>query len=164
MIEKPTVYLETTIPSYLTARPSSNLIIAGEQAITREWWESRKAMYRLFISEAVVEEACRGDAKAARKRLEAISDLEELSIDESVLSLTREILGTGLIPEKASADALHIAVASRHGIDYLVTWNCKHIANAEIIRRISYVISKCSYFVRIICTPRELFGGEEDEK
>lgn len=164
MNEKATVYLETTIPSYLTARPSNNLIIAGEQAITREWWESRKAMYRLFISEAVVEEASRGDAEAARKRLEAISDLEELSIDEPVLSLTREILGTGLIPGKASADALHIAVAARHGIDYLITWNCKHIANAEIIRRVSYAISECGYFVPIICTPRELFGGEEDEK
>ena len=158
------MYIETTIPSYLTARPSSNLIIAGEQAITREWWESRKGMYRSFISEAVVEEAGRGDAEAARKRLKAISDLEELSIDEPVLSLTREILGTGLIPGKASADALHIAVAARHGIDYLVTWNCKHIANAEIIRRISYVISEYGYYVPIICTPRELFGGEESEK
>ncbi|MCC5840329.1 MAG: type II toxin-antitoxin system VapC family toxin [Opitutales bacterium] len=164
MNETATVYLETTIPSYLTARPSSNLIIAGEQAITREWWESRKVMFRLFISEAVVEEASRGDAEAARKRLEVISDLEELSIDEPVLSLTREILGTGLIPRKASADAVHIAVAARHGIDYLVTWNCKHIANAEMIRKISHVISQCGYFVPIICTPRELFGGEEDER
>ena len=121
-------------------------------------------MYRLFISEAVVEEASRGDAEAARKRLEGISDLEELLIDEPVLSLTRAILGTGLIPGKSSADALHIALAARHGMDYLLTWNCKHIANAEIVRRISYVISECGYFVPIICTPRELFGGEEDEK
>ncbi len=88
-------------------------------------------MYRLFISEAVVEEASRGDAEAARRRLEAISELEELSIDEPVLSLTREIFGTGLISGKASADALHIAVAARYGVDDLVTWNCKPIANAE---------------------------------
>ena len=134
MNENATVYVETTIPSYLTARPSSNLIIAGEQAITREWWENRKAMYRLFISEAVVEEPSRRDAEAAQKRLEAINDLEELSIDEPVLTLTREILSACLIPEKASADALHIAVAARNGIDYLITWNCEHIASAEITR------------------------------
>jgi len=134
MNEKATVYVETTIPSYLTARPSSNLIIAGEQAITREWWENRKAMYRLFISEAVVEEPSRGDAEAAQKRLEAINDLEDLSIDKPVLTLTREILSARLIPEKASADALHIAVAARCGIDYLITSNCEHIANAEITR------------------------------
>ena len=78
MSEKATVYLETTIPSYLTARPSRNLIVAGEQALTLQWWESRKAMYRLYISEAVVEEASRGDPEAAQKRLEAIGDLEEL--------------------------------------------------------------------------------------
>lgn len=163
MIKKATVYIETTIPSYLTARLSSNLIIAGEQAITRDWWEARRKIYHLFISEAVLEEASIGDPDASQRRLQAISGIEELSIDDEVISLTTKIIRLKLIPEKAKADALHIAVAARHSIDYLMTWNCKHIANAEIIRRISHAITEEGYFVPIICTPRELFGGQEYE-
>lgn len=163
MSNKATVYLETTIPSYLTARPSNNLIVAGEQALTRDWWEQRKSLYRLFVSEAVIDEASRGDPSAAQRRLESIHGVENLSIDEQVISLTTEILSSYLIPGKAAADAVHIAVAARHGVDYLLTWNCKHIANAEIIRQISFIISKNGYFVPIICTPRELFGGQENE-
>ncbi len=164
MNKKATVYLETTIPSYLTARPSTNLIIAGEQAITRLWWDSRKVEYRLFISEFVVEEVTQGDCEASQRRLCVISDLEKLLIDQATINLTKKILKTGLIPEKVAVDAGHIAVASRHEIDYLLTWNCKHIANAEIIRRISYIIENEGYFVPIICTPRELFGGDEYEE
>ena len=164
MNEKATIYLETTIPSYLTARPSGNLIIAGEQAITRDWWEQRREAYRLFVSEGVVEEASRGDSEAARRRLEAISGLESLAIDEPAILLTEKLLETGLIPEKAAADAIHIAVAARHGMDYLLTWNCRHIANAEIIRQLSHVIGEEGYYVPVICTPRELFGGQEDEE
>lgn len=160
---KESVYLETTIPSYLTARPPTNLIAAGEYAVTQQWWKTRSARYHLYISEAVVEEASRGDPNAAQRRLELISNLDELSIDEQVISLTTTILETGLIPQKAAADAVHIAVAARHGVDYLLTWNCKHIANAEIIRRISYVISQEGYFVPIVCTPRELLEGQENE-
>jgi predicted nucleic acid-binding protein len=121
MSEKATVYLETTIPSYLTARPSNDLITAGEQAITREWWEQRRMVYRLFISEAVVEEASRGDVEASRRRLEVLSGLEELAIDEPSISLAQKLLEHGLIPQKAAADAIHIAVAARHGVDYLLT-------------------------------------------
>lgn len=120
-------------------------------------------MYRLFVSEAVIDEASRGDPSAAQRRLESIHGVENLSIDEQVISLTTEILSSDLIPGKAAADAVHIAVAARHGVDYLLTWNCKHIANAEIIRQISFIISKNGYFVPIICTPRELFGGQENE-
>ncbi len=164
MIEKATVYLETTIPSYLTARPSGDLITAGEQAITREWWEQRREVYRLFISEAVVEEAGQGDLHASQRRLEAISGLESLAIDELAIGLAEKLLENGLIPKKAAADAIHIAVAARHGIDYLLTWNCRHIANAEIIRRVSQIVAREGYYVPIICTPRELFGEQENEK
>ena len=159
-----TVYIETTIPSYLTARPSSNLIIAGEQLVTSQWSESRKSGYHLYISELVVEEAGRGNAEASQRRLEVIADIDELEIDEATISLTNKLLATGIFPEKAAADAGHIAIASRHGVDYLLTWNCKHIANAEFIRRISYEIGGEGYFVPIICTPRELFGDKEDEE
>ena len=147
----------------MPARPSNNLIIAGEQALTRDWWEQRKHLYRLLISQAVIEEMSCGDPQAAQLRLDSVDGIEELSIDEQVISLTAEILTSNLISQKAAADAIHIAVASRHGVDYLLTWNCKHIANAEIIRQISYIIGNQGYFVPIICTPRELFGGQDDE-
>ena len=164
MSEKAKVYLETTIPSYLTARLSSDLITAGEQAITREWWEQRRMVYRLFISEAVVEEASRGDVEASRRRLEALSGMEELAIDEPAIGLAEKLLENGLIPQKAAADAIHIAVAARHGVDYLLTWNCRHLANAEIIRQVSHIVDREGFYVPIICTPRELFGEQENEE
>lgn len=163
MSEKPTVYLETTIPSFLTARPSNDLILAGQQQLTTRWWKSRKRHYRIFISELVIEEAARGDSTAANKRIEAIKPFPLLEIDLEAIKLGSAILKSGIIPPKAAADAGHIAVAARHGIDYLVTWNCKHIANAEIIRRIDHLIRKCGYLPPTICTPTELFGGQDHE-
>jgi hypothetical protein len=118
----------------------------------------------LFVSEAVVEEASQGDADAAQARLDVLRDIEELSIDEPTISLTGKLLVSGLIPQKAAAIAIHIALAARHGIDYLLTWNCKHIANAEIIRRLSHILGEAGYFVPIICTPRELFGDQDHEE
>jgi predicted nucleic acid-binding protein len=123
MNSKATVYLETTIPSFLTSRPSNDLILAGQQQLTLRWWNSRKRHYRLFISELVVEEAGRGDSQAARKRLNAIKTLPILEIDDETIKLGAQILKSGVIPQKAAADAGHVAVAARHGIDYLLTWN-----------------------------------------
>ena len=163
MNPKPTVYLETTIASYLTARPSSNLIVAGEQEISRRWWEVRRERFHLFVSELVTSEAGRGDLAASKRRLDLIQDIAHLEIDESVLALTRKLLEGGDFPERSSTDAGHVAVAARHGMDYLLTWNCKHIANAEIIRRVSHIISEAGYYVPVICTPRELLGGCADE-
>ena len=163
MEEKPTVYLETTIPSFLTARPSSSLVLAGEQELTRQWWEARRESFTLFVSELVIEEAIKGDTEASGKRMRAIADVPVLEIDEETIRLTEEILRSGVIPERAAADAGHIAVASRHGIDYLLTWNCRHIANAEIIRRLESVVEAAGYSLPIICTPAELCGGQEDE-
>jgi len=102
-------------------------------------------MYRLFISEAVVEEASRGDVEASRRRLEALSGLEELAIDEPAIGLAEKLLENGLIPKKAAADAIHIAVAARHGVDYLLTWNCRHLANAEIIRQVSHIVGSATF-------------------
>lgn len=163
MKKKPTVYLETTIPSYLTARPSTNLIVAGKQEITRQWWERRKEKYNLLISQYVLDEASNGDPEAAQKRVHAISDIALLEVDEQIISLAERIMKTGLIPLKADIDAAHIAVASRHSIDFLLTWNCTHIANAEILVKINHVVSEAGYFLPTICTPDELFGGENYE-
>jgi len=96
--------------------------------------------------------------------LEALSGLEELAIDEAAIGLAEKLLENGLIPQKAAADAIHIAVAARHGVDYLLTWNCRHLANAEIIRQVSYIVDREGYYVPIICTPRELFGEQENEE
>ncbi len=163
MNPKATVYLETTIPSFLTARPSNDLILAGQQQLTLRWWNSRKRHYSVFISELVIEEAGRGDSQAARKRMDAINGLPLLEIDDATIKLGAQILKSGVIPQKAAADAGHIAVAARHGIDYLLTWNCKHIANAEIIRRLDQVIRDHGYLAPTICTPTELFGVHNHE-
>lgn len=155
--------METTIPSILTARPSRDLIVASEQTITREWWSCQEGRYNLFVSELVVEEAMKGDTDAAGRRMEILEGIPLLEIDENVIFLTRAILESGIIPQKAAADAAHIAVASRYAIDYLLTWNCKHIANAEIIRGLSYLVSETGYALPIICTPMEMMGGYDNE-
>lgn len=163
MIDKPTVYVETTIPSFLTARPSNNLVVAGKQEVTRQWWDKRREKYHLFVSQYVLDEASGGDSDAVRSRMEAIEGIELLEVDEEVIRLAEAIMSTGLIPAKAKTDAAHMAVASRHGMDFLITWNCTHIANAEILSRMNYIIADSGYYLPTICTPDELFGGQENE-
>lgn len=160
---KKTVYIETTIPSYLTGRASNNLIAAGEQEVTRQWWEERRPRYHLYVSELVLKEAMQGDTGAAQRRLECLTDIDVLEIDNEAIRLTEALLKSKVFPEKAIADAGHIALAARYELDYLLTWNCKHIANAEMIRQISHVVSTAGYYMPIICTPLELSGGYNDE-
>ncbi len=160
---KQRVYLETTIPSILTARSSNNLILAGEQVLTCEWWESRSGDFEILISELVVEECQKDDADAAARRMAILEGLGVLQIDEDVLTLADAIMDSGVIPLKAAADAVHIAIASRHGADYLLTWNCRHIANAEISKRIAAAVQEAGYELPIICTPAELFGGHDED-
>lgn len=162
-MEKLKVYIETTIPSFLTSRPSNKLIIAGKQALTRQWWEQRSEKYDLFISQYVLDEASKGDPEAAERRLNAIRHIEMLEVDNDVVLLAEKIIISGIIPPKADTDALHIAIASRHSIDFLLTWNCTHIANAEILIKINHIVAKAGYFLPTICTPDELFGGEDYE-
>lgn len=121
---KPRLYLETTIPSYLVARPSREAIMRGQQAATWKWWEDRRNVCDLFVSEFVDLEAGRGDAQMAAARLAAIGRLPRLPATEGVRELAATILETGLIPAKAEVDAFHIAVAAVHGMDILLTWNC----------------------------------------
>src|SRR3972149_3662707 len=128
---KPKVYLETTIISYLTARSSRDIIIAAHQELTNEWWESRRNHFDLFISHLVIQEARAGDKNAVQKRLDILESIPLLELNENVISLARILLKGNVIPKKAVEDALHIAIAIIHGMDYLLTWNCKHIANAE---------------------------------
>jgi predicted nucleic acid-binding protein len=157
---KPKLYLETTIPSYLTSLPSKDVVVAGHQSTTRRWWERRKDKFDVYISQFVINEAARGDVEAASKRLEAIAGFPELEIDEDVIALADRLLANGGIPEKAKADALHVAVASVNEMDYLMTWNCTHIANAEVALGIRLIVDKYGYTCPIICTPEELMGDD----
>jgi predicted nucleic acid-binding protein len=155
-MEKQKVYIETSVISYLTAKPSRDIIIAAHQELTRYWWDVEKDKFDLFISELVINEAGAGDANAAELRLNQLNDLPLLDIDDRVVDLTKAILSSGVVPQKASEDALHIAIATVHRIDYLLTWNCKHIANAIINNQLRKIITENGYLMPVICTPNEL--------
>ena len=155
---KPTVYIETTIPSLLTAWPSRDVEVAGQQLATREWWETRREDFGLFVSPEVLSEAAQGDVEAARLRLEAIAALPVLAVTDDVEALTRRILATGLMPQRATRDAAHIAFASVYGMDFLLTWNCRHIHNAMISRRLAGVCTALGFTLPVLCTPRELMA------
>ena len=133
---KPTVYIETTIPSLLTAWPSRDVEIAAQQLATREWREKRRETFDLYISAAVLAEVARGDAIASAARQAALAECAELAIDEEVRRVEQAIMAAGVIPPRARTDALHIAIAARWRIDFLLTWNCRHINNAVTIRDI----------------------------
>ena len=153
-----TVYIETTIIGYLTARPSRDLIVAAHQQLTPEWWERRRVEYGLFASPLVLREAGSGDVQQAQRRLEMLRELPVIAINDDAVALARALIDDGAVPEKAAEDALHIALATVHGMDYLLTWNCRHIANAEMRGRIEAVCLDRGYEPPIICTPEELMG------
>jgi hypothetical protein len=154
-----TVYIETSILGYLTAQPSRDIIVAANIEITREWWNTRRSDFQLYSSQAVLKETTQGDAKIASQRLEIFSNLSLLNLNQSVLDLAEQFLGRSNLPAKADIDAVHIAVATVHGMDYLLTWNCKHIANAQIQRKLAEISIDFGYELPILCTPYELLGG-----
>lgn len=151
---KPTLYLETTIVSYLTALPSHDLVVAAHQQVTRDWWETRSA-FDLYVSQFVLDEAGAGDAEAAKRRLAAVAGLPVLDLTTEVLLVAGEILRHSGMPAKASIDAVHIAVAAAHGVDYLLTWNCAHIANPMLRGRIEAICRATGFEPPVICTPVE---------
>lgn len=155
---KPKVYIETSVISYLTARLSRDLIIAGHQQITQEWWESRKADFDLYISQLVIKEASGGDKQAAEKRLLVLENIPLLKFSDEVTRLADMLVSPYGLPTKAAEDAIHIAIATVHKMDYLLTWNCNHIGNAEIRKKISTICSINNYEAPTICTPEELKG------
>ena len=152
---KQKVYIETSIPSYLTSWRSRDLIVAANQEITKEWWDSRE-QFDLYISALVIQEAGAGNHEAARKRLEQIDDISELNITEEVEKFAEVLIQKVPLPEKARIDALHIAVATLSGMDYLLTWNCTHIANAILRPKLEAICREFGYEPPTICTPQEL--------
>jgi hypothetical protein len=153
---KPKVYLETTIPSLLRAWPSRDVLIVGQQQATRDWWEERRQRYELFVSVLVMKEAQRGDTSAVVDRMEALAECQVLGFPVEAEALTRALLRSRLIPAKAEADAAHIAIAAVHGMDFLLTWNCRHIANATIVQRVRAICEREGFAAPVICTPHEL--------
>jgi hypothetical protein len=153
------VYLETTFISYLVARPSRDLLVAAHQQATQEWWANRRSGFENCVSQVVIDEASAGDPDEVQRRLAIIDGLPALEITEDAESLTQAIMAAGMLPPNAVRDAAHIAVAAVHAIDYLLTWNCKHLANAQIARRIALVCAKLGHRMPIICTPEELMGA-----
>lgn len=155
---KQKLYLETTIPSYLVSNPSRDIVVAGHQEITRIWWKNRRKDFDIYISQFVIDEISAGDPVQSKKRLDSIASLSQLEITDEVLFLAQDILSIGIIPAKAATDAAHIAIASIHGMDYLMTWNCAHIANAAIFNSVKKVCIENGYLFPTICTPEELLG------
>ncbi|REJ41243.1 MAG: DNA-binding protein [Microcystis flos-aquae TF09] len=154
-----TVYIETSILGYLTARPSRDIVVAANIEVTKEWWNTRHGDFQLYSSQAVVKETSQGDVVIASQRLEILANLSLLDLNQAVLDLAEQFLERSNLPAKADIDAVHIAAATVHGMDYLLTWNCKHIANAQIQGKLAEISLDFGYELPILCTPYELLGG-----
>lgn len=158
----PTAYIETTIPSYYVARPSTSLIQAARQASTRAWWDAGYSGFALFTCQETLEEVGRGDPAMADARLGLLGEVGLLEINPEVGALVKRLLATQIVPTKAASDAIHIAVASVHQIDFMVTWNFRHIANPHIRIRLRKEVSEFGAVLPTICTPEELMRDEND--
>ncbi len=153
---KPRLYLETTIPSYLVARRSRDLRLAADQETTQEWWEQLRQEFELFISETVLLEVSRGNAEFAAARLAAIRGIPVLRDSSAAAALTKRLLADAIIPPVAADDAAHLGLAAANGMDYLLTWNCRHLNNPALRRRIEQACAACELTCPVICSPTEL--------
>ena len=153
-------YIETTIVSYLTSRPSGDPLSRAHQEVTREWWLRRRSGFELYVSEVVLAEAERGDPTFAEARLRIVDGMPILKLTDRAKELAAAILLSAALPKKAAADAAHIAVATVNSMDYLLTWNCTHIANAIILRKVNALCRQLGYEPPTVCTPEELMEGE----
>ena len=151
----PKVYVETTVISYLAASPSRDIVVAAHQQLTREWWE-RRDRFELVVSQAVVDEVSRGDTSVAARRLALLAQIPLLDLGDNVNEFARELLRCRAVPAKANLDAVHIAVAAVNHVNYLVTWNCTHIANAAVRGKIEEACRSAGLPTPTICTPEEL--------
>jgi predicted nucleic acid-binding protein len=155
----PTAYIETSVISYLTGRQSRDAIAAAHQQLTRDWWERRRQRFEIYVSELVVQEASRGDVSAARDRIEAITGYPVLRVNADAQRLADRILTRAVLPSKAAADALHIALSAVTGMNFLVTWNCTHIANGFVLQKVNTLCRDAGYEPPVVYTPQELMEG-----
>jgi hypothetical protein len=152
---KQKAYVETSMVSYLTAHPSEDLVRAAHQQVTREWWAGRQA-FDIYVSQFVLDEASKGDPEAAALRLATLEQIAILDVTDDATVLAEELIAGGGLPQQARVDAFHVAVATVHGMDYLLSWNCKHIANATLRSRIEAICRAAGYEPPVICMPLEL--------
>ena len=159
----PRVYIETSIVSYLRQRPSAQVVAAARQILTRRWWDNERTNYDLVTSQYVIDEAADGDPHCAQERLDLLGDIPLLQLGNEIDAIAAEIMSRAILPPKAQVDALHIATAAHHRIDYLLTWNCTHIANARILPRIHHALIYLNCSIPIICTPAEMLDDDEND-
>ena len=155
---KPKLYLESTVPSYYVARPSRDVIKAAQQKLTRDWWHSRLKDFEIFISDIVTDEISAGDSEMAKERIELVQPFALLVINDEVIEIADALIRGGSLPKKAARDATHIALSAVHGMHFLLTWNCTHIANAEMFEKISEICLAHGFDCPVICTPGELLA------
>ena len=153
------IYIESTIPSYVVARPARDLLQAARQQLTRDWWDLQREQHELFTSQVVLDEIAAGEHAMAERRLELMAGLALLISTPDVEALAADVLQSGLLPATADGDAAHIALATAYGMDILLTWNCRHIANAAIVGRLRKLVAERGYTLPEIYTPEELLGA-----
>jgi len=151
-----TVYIETSVISYYTAKPSRDLIVAAHQQITVEWWEIVCPQIRCFISPFVIQEISAGNEEAAQKRINVINDFSILELNREIQELAQKYFVSLQIPDKAKLDASHLAVAVWYEMDYVLSWNCKHIVSGRIRKMLEEINNKLNIKTPILCTPEEL--------
>ena len=161
---KPRVYIETSVVSYLTAWPSNNVIAAERQRITQVWWATADVRFERVVSEDVIDEISQGDPDAARDRLAVLESITRLSPTPEAAILVQLLIESGTMPKKAAEDATHVAIAVTNKVEYLVSWNCKHIANPTIRMQIETICRNAGYLPTILCTPQELLEESSDER
>ncbi|MCX7047137.1 MAG: type II toxin-antitoxin system VapC family toxin [Candidatus Sumerlaeota bacterium] len=154
------IYIESTIPSYIVARPARDLLQAARQQITRDWWDLRRERHELFASQVVLDEIAAGEPDVARRRLDLMAGVNVLDLTPAAEALAERILQSGLLPASADGDAAHIAIATVHRMDVLLTWNCRHIANAAIVGRLRRLVDAEGFSLPEIYTPEELSGEQ----
>ena len=155
---KQSVYIETSVVSYLSGRPSRDVVILGRQEVTREIWPLLAERFDCYVSALVREEIERGDPGAARGRLNALAGMPALTVSDDARELAKGLVQKGLTPARFSEDALHIAIASTHGVEYLLTWNFRHLNNVQTKVRIASFVWDCGYEPPLVCSPDELIG------
>ncbi len=155
-----TIYIETSIIGYLTARSLESVIFQARQKLTRDLWHARLEKYQLVTSQLVLDEAGAGDQEASEERLRLLEGIPLLdAVDPRINPIAEALLTANLLPKKAFADAEHVAIATVHRVDYLLTWNCKHIANADTIPKVYRLLSSLGYSPPLLVTPEEFSGN-----
>ena len=160
---KSTVYIESSVISYLTSRPSRDIVIAGRQAITVDWWENHRHRFELRISILVEEDISKGDSAAAQQRIEEVAKIFSLTISNEAVRIADLLIDKGAVPQGSKEEALHIGIAAAQGADFLLTWNFKHINNAETKGAVVRLVESCGYVCPQLCSPEELGGMSDDE-